>query len=80
MGISEMRHPTQWGDGSGPTGMWIRVPSKESHLLAMETGLQKMLEKQAMRIANPLLDGLLLFPLYSGEEIRLEAHFKSKGD
>ena len=34
-----------------------RVPAKESHHLPMETGLRKMLEKRAIKIVNPLLDG-----------------------
>ena len=59
------------------SAMWTRIPTKESHRLAMETGLQKMLEKRAIKIVDPLL---LLFPLFSGEEIRrLEAHFKPEG-
>lgn len=37
--------------------MWTRIPAKESHRLAMETGLRKMLEKRAVKIVDPLLDG-----------------------
>ena len=37
--------------------MWTRIPAKESHRLAMETGLRKMLEKRAIKIVDPLLDG-----------------------
>ena len=37
--------------------MWTSVPAKESHRLAMETGLRKMLEKRAIKIVDPLLDG-----------------------
>ena len=34
-----------------------QIPAKESHRLAMETGLRKMLEKRAIKIVDPLLDG-----------------------
>ena len=39
------------------SAMWTRIPAKESHRLAMETGLRKMLEKRAIKIVDPLLDG-----------------------
>ena len=41
--------------------MWTRIPAKESHRLAMETGLRKMLEKPAMKIVDPLLEGPVFY-------------------